>query len=292
MKKWLLSLSLVSTLGLAACSNEAASNNEENTDPADQTEQADNSQAEAGTATEGQEASEESTATRSDEPAELNYYVTEDEAFVLPKDSADVPEDSQIALLTFDDAPHPAGDTMKIAETLNAHDLKAIFFVNSMYLEGDENEENRQIIKDIYDMGHEIGNHTHTHANLQTVSEEVQKEEIEKTNTIVEEITGERPRFFRAPHGAMTDYAYSVLDSEGNQNMMWTFGYDWMDEYQEANALADVMVNTELLANGSNLLLHDRTWTADALDDIIVGIEERGFTFIDPAEIDHEGANE
>lgn len=292
MKKWLLSLTLVSALGLAACSNEAASNTDENTDQADQTEQADNSQAEAGTEAENQEVSEESTATRSDEPAELNYYVTEDEAFVLPKDSADVPEDSQIALLTFDDAPHPAGDTMKIAETLNNHDLKAIFFVNSMYLEGDENEENRQIIKDIYEMGHEIGNHTHTHANLQTVSEEVQKEEIEKTNQIVEEITGERPRFFRAPHGAMTDYAYSVLDSEGNQNMMWTFGYDWMDEYQDANALAEVMVNTELLANGSNLLLHDRTWTADALDDIIVGIEERGFTFIDPAEIDHEGANE
>ena len=51
------------------------------------------------------------------------------------------------------------------------------------------------------------------------------------------------------------------------------------------DALADIMVNTEHLSDGANLLMHDREWTADALKDIVEGLRAKGYDLIDPATI-------
>ena len=67
--------------------------------------------------------------------------------------------------------------------------------------------------------------------------------------------------------------------------MNWSYGYDWEKQYMEAAALADIMVNTELLRDGANLLMHDREWTADALKDIVEGLRAKGYELIDPATI-------
>ena len=50
--------------------------------------------------------------------------------------------------------------------------------------------------------------------------------------------------------------------------------------------LADIMVNTELLTvMALILLMHDREWTAEALQDIVEGLRAKGYDFIDPATI-------
>ena len=67
--------------------------------------------------------------------------------------------------------------------------------------------------------------------------------------------------------------------------MNWSYGYDWEKKYMEATALTDIMVNTELLRDGSNLLMHDRQWTADALKGIVEGLRAKGYELIDPATI-------
>src|SRR5699024_12827362 len=64
----------------------------------------------------------------------------------------------QVSLLTFDDAPDQYA--VDIAHTLKEHDVSAIFFVIVMYL---ESEEGKKRLKEIYDLGFEIGNHTQTH---------------------------------------------------------------------------------------------------------------------------------
>ena len=131
-------------------------------------------------------------------------------------------------------------------------------------------------------MGFEIANHTHTHAKLDDYSETDQREEIIKTNDIIEEAVGERPRFFRAPHGIMTDYARQVVADENMTWTNWSFGYDWEAEYQDSAALTDITLNTELLGNGANILMHDREWTAEAVPAIVDGLIEQGFTIVDP----------
>ena len=64
--------------------------------------------------------------------------------------------------------------------------------------------------------------------------------------------------------------------------MNWTFGYDFQPEYQDADALLDITLNTELLYNGANILMHDRAWTNEAIVPIAEGLREQEFTLIDP----------
>ncbi len=166
-----------------------------------------------------------------------------------------------------------------MAKTLKGLDAQAIFFVNGHFIATDEK---KAILKEIYDMGFMIGNHTMTHPNLKTISEAEQREEIIGVNDLVEEVTGERPKFFRAPFGVNTDYSKALAIEEGMLLMNWSYGYDFEREYMTKEKIADIMVNTELLRNGSNLLMHDREWTADAMEDIVNGLRDKGYEILDP----------
>jgi peptidoglycan/xylan/chitin deacetylase (PgdA/CDA1 family) len=140
-------------------------------------------------------------------------------------------------------------------------------------------------MKKIHDLGFVIGNHTKTHANLKQISEGQQKEEILTVSDTVEEVIGERPVFFRAPYGVNTEFSKALAKEDGMLLMNWSFGYDWEKKYMDADGLADIMVNTELLRDGANLLMHDREWTADALEKIVLGLRQKGYEFVDPSTI-------
>lgn len=183
----------------------------------------------------------------------------------------------QVVLLTIDDAPeHYAVD---MARTLKELDAPAIFFVNGHFL---ESEEDQQKLKDIHDMGFAIGNHTYSHANLRDLSEDDQREEIVRVNDMVEEITGEAPLFFRSPYGVNTDYASDLVEELGMTLMNWTYGYDWEPDYRTKETIAHIMVHADELGNGANLLMHDREWTAEALKEIVSGLRDKGYDFVDP----------
>lgn len=217
---------------------------------------------------------DESTEAENDhEEVTFKYEVNPTTQAIVPIDENDNP---QVALLTFDDAPD--GYALEIAEILEEHNAPAIFFVNGMYLESDEGKE---ALKTIHEMGFEIGNHTYTHVNLQQSSEEVQKEEILSTSDLIEEITGVRPRFFRAPFGVNSEYSKELVKDEGMTLMNWTFGYDWESEYQNAEALAEITLSTPHLSNGANILMHDRSWTKDALPQIIEGLRDQDYELLD-----------
>ncbi|MDC3416528.1 polysaccharide deacetylase family protein [Aquibacillus salsiterrae] len=213
-----------------------------------------------------------------DEPEEAEIiepkYQLTDYWSVKPID--DAPE--QVVLLTIDDAPDKYA--LQMATTLKELNAKAIFFVNGHFL---NTEEKKEVLKQIYDMGFPIGNHTINHQSLPDLSEQQQREEIVKLNDIVEEVTGERPKFFRAPFGQNTEFSTKLAAEENMLLMNWSFGYDWEKDYQSEEAIADIMINTELLGNGSNLLMHDREWTAKALDKIVKGLRDKGYTMVDPA---------
>ncbi|WP_308017464.1 polysaccharide deacetylase family protein [Alkalihalobacillus deserti] len=188
--------------------------------------------------------------------------------------------DDQVILLTIDDAPDQY--SVVIAEKLKELGAGAIFFVNGHFLKSEE-EQNK--LKVIHELGFEIGNHTMNHPNMSDLSEENQKREIIELNDLIEEIIGERPKFYRAPFGVNTDESRAIVGQEGMIFMNWTYGYDWEQEYQDAEALAKIMVESPLLSNGANLLMHDRKWTAEAIENIVIGLRERGYEPIDPREI-------
>ena len=184
---------------------------------------------------------------------------------------------SKVVLLTIDDAPDTYA--LEMAKTLEKLNVNAIFFVNGHFLETDEEKE---VLKQIYDKGFMIGNHTYSHDDLQTLTEEEQKEEILTVNEQVESIIGEKPIFFRAPFGHNTDYSKQLVEDENMVLMNWTYGYDWDEKYMNKEAITDIMINSEFLNHGANLLMHDREWTNEALEDIVLGLQEKGYEMADP----------
>ncbi|MCT8139090.1 polysaccharide deacetylase family protein [Anaerobacillus sp. CMMVII] len=210
--------------------------------------------------------------------AEVPRYLLQSDHTIKPADDFG---NEQVVLLTIDDAPNRY--SVEMATLLKEKNINAIFFVNGHFI---NNEAGREKLKAIYEMGFEIGNHTMYHPNLRGLSEEKQRQEIVELNDLIEEITGERPRFFRAPFGVNTDVSRRVVTEEGMQWMNWTYGYDFEKDYMQKDALAEIMVNTNLLRPGANLLMHDHEWTLEALPLIIEGLVEKGYGFVDPKAIE------
>ncbi|MFC0558766.1 polysaccharide deacetylase family protein [Halalkalibacter alkalisediminis] len=186
----------------------------------------------------------------------------------------------QIVLITIDDAPDQY--SVELAEKLKKLDAGAIFFVNGHFL---KSEEDRNKLRNIHELGFVIGNHTMNHPNMSHLSKEEQEKEIIELNNLIEEIIGERPKFYRAPFGVNTEESKAIVEQEGMISMNWTYGYDWETEYQNAEALAEIMVNTPLLINGANLLMHDRKWTVEAIDEIVTGLRDKGYEPVNPLKI-------
>ncbi|WP_245830922.1 polysaccharide deacetylase family protein [Sediminibacillus massiliensis] len=284
MKKYLF-MTLLGLFILSACSNAADSSTETDSEElsnANEVKEEDSDKSNDGEVeTSGQpdelDVEEEQEEQEEQESPEVEispkYELTENWRVKPLEDGVD----EQVVLLTIDDAPDE--HALQMAETLNELDAGAIFFVNGHFL---DTEEEKDTLRKIHEMGFLIGNHTFNHQALGEVDEQTQKEEIIKLNDLIEDIIGERPKFFRAPHGQNTDYSKKLAEEEGMLLMNWSYGYDWNEEYMTKEAIADIMVNTELLGNGANLLMHDREWTANALEDIVKGLRNKGFEPIDP----------
>ena len=275
MRKNLLYISLFALLLLSACSEEAEIKQPASNAVGSETDDLEN----AADFEETDDGEEE--VVKEDMEEEQSANVVENPLYVLnPKTYSIEPindADPKVVLLTIDDAPDKRA--LDMAKTLKEMNVPAIFFVNGHFITTDEKKE---IVKEIHEMGFMIGNHTKTHANLKSLTEEEQQEEIISVNDIVEEVTGEKPKFFRAPFGSNTDYSRNLAEQEGMLLMNWSYGYDFVKDYMTKESITDIMINTELLRNGSNLLMHDREWTADALGDIVNGLRGKGYEFVDP----------
>ncbi|WP_227395661.1 polysaccharide deacetylase family protein [Jeotgalibacillus aurantiacus] len=274
--KYLVPAAVTAVLLTAACSSEEASTTEETNTSEEALETVQTEDVEsAGEQTEQTEQAPEETEALQEEPEMTEPQYEINPAIWTVEPLSDAP--SNVVLLTIDDAPDQYA--VEMAHTLKEKDAPAIFFVNGHFLDTPEEE---AMLKEIHELGFPIGNHTYSHPNLRDLTEEEQREEIVSLSDRVEEIIGERPVFFRAPFGANTDFSEQLAAQEGMVLMNWTYGYDWEADYQHAAALQDIMVNTEFLTNGANLLMHDREWTNEALPGIVDGLRGKGYDIVDP----------
>jgi len=181
--------------------------------------------------------------------------------------------------LTFDDGPSPY--TGRVLDILRARGVKATFF-----LCGENAERYPELVRRIRAEGHEIGNHTYSHPYLYLMSRERIAAEIDRTQDVVEKITGRRPRLFRPPFGVRWFTLWPLLRQRGLTMVMWS---DWA---HDADTDADGIARGTLarLAPGAIILLHDgfetrapaevdRSATVRALPAIIAGARRAGYTF-------------
>ncbi len=177
--------------------------------------------------------------------------------------------------LTFDDGPSKA-NTEAILAVLKEYNIKATFFVI-----GENAEKDPDRIRSIFDAGHEIGNHSYSHIYISKVSENTLRQEIQKTENILTEITGVRPRVFRPPGGFYNDASLAIVESMGYECVLWSVDTrDWSMPKSDT-----VVSQVELNASeGDIILFHDledkRLPTAKALKRIIPYLIENGYEFV------------
>ena len=102
--------------------------------------------------------------------------------------------DSMKVALTFDDGPDPRY-TGAILDTLRSRGVKATFFVV-----GRQAEAYPVLLRRIVREGHEVGNHTFTHPNLERTSALVTRLELITTGRLLETILDRRTALFRPPY--------------------------------------------------------------------------------------------
>lgn len=204
-------------------------------------------------------------------------YMMNENYIIIPKDEE---ANKKVILLTFDDGPKEEDMVSKMLEVLAKHEAYAIFFVNGYRV-----EQNPELLQMIYNAGHAIGNHSWDHINLREQNEETIDQQVEKVQTIVKELTGEAPMFFRPPHGAGNDYLKEKVKEEGMLYMTWsTSPEDWVKENQTAEMI--VKNTLERVHSGANLLMHELPWTVEALDDLLTELDEAGYSFVHPKAIE------
>ncbi|MBD0741786.1 polysaccharide deacetylase family protein [Streptomyces sp. CBMA152] len=125
-------------------------------------------------------------------------------------------------VLTFDDGPDPRY-TPEILRTLREHDVRAMFFVC-----GEMATDNRDLLREMYDDGHVVGNHSWTHPLLIKMSYDAVHDEMARTSEVIDDVLGERPQWFRAPYGAWNRDSFRIGAELGMEPMGWTVDtLDW-----------------------------------------------------------------
>jgi peptidoglycan-N-acetylglucosamine deacetylase len=187
--------------------------------------------------------------------------------------------DEPVVFLTFDDGPNP-GVTERILTVLEREDVPATFFMVGKYV-----ARYRNTARTVAGSGHEIGNHTYSHAKLHRAGPRRVAEEVGRTHQTIADVTGYVPRSFRAPHGYRGPFVSRALAPYQYQVFGWTIGV-WDSACPGARQIS-VRVR-QRLRPGAIVLLHDgdgydargnRWQTAAALRGIIVEARAAGYRF-------------
>lgn len=179
------------------------------------------------------------------------------------------------------DACWGASFTPEILKILQDHDLKTTFFLTGFWV-----EKYPEMVQKIADEGHEIGNHTYSHPHLNTLGEEEIKEELEKVNKMIFELTAQKPDLFRPPFGEYNNKVVSTAEKAGYRPIQWSIdSLDW----QELGKEPMVERVTSLLHPGAIVLFHNNAlYTVEALPEIIASIQEQGYQIIPISELLYE----
>ncbi len=200
-----------------------------------------------------------------------------------------VEREGKYVSLTFD-AAWGNEDTQQLIDILGKDNIKATFFVVGQWA-----EKYPESVKALHDAGHEVMNHSSTHAHFPTLSPERIKADISSCNDKVEAVTGVRPILFRPPFGDYDDKVINTLRDMGMYTIQWDVdSLDW----KEIPASEIISRVTKKIRPGSIVLFHNAAkHTPEALPAILDWLKENGYEAVkvsdliikDNFRIDHTG---
>jgi peptidoglycan/xylan/chitin deacetylase (PgdA/CDA1 family) len=148
--------------------------------------------------------------------------------------------------LTFDDGPN-VGATPRIMQILDDAHVQGTFFIIGKALDKEP-----QIVRDLYDHGHLLGNHSYHHDQWRWL--DPRYPELQRTQDAFERNLGTCPVWFRPPHGDKTPMMERVVHEHDMRMAMWDDSYkDWATD--NASLVAEKILAK--VRPGSIIDLHD-----------------------------------
>ncbi len=173
--------------------------------------------------------------------------------------------------LTFD-ATYGDNQTYELLEILRNNDIKATFFLSGIWLINYP-----ELARAIATEGHEIANHSYTHPHMTLISLPEIRNQIVRTDALINNVTGLGSYLFRPPYGEYNQAILNELASLGYVTIMWTIDtLDWKNPGADA-IVTRVVENAE---PGSIVLMHQSAPdTLAALQTMITKLREKGYEF-------------
>lgn len=188
-----------------------------------------------------------------------------------------VEREDKVITVSFD-ASWGGDKTLKILDLLDQYNAKATFFLVGIWV-----DKYPELVKEIAARGHEIGNHSDSHAHFTQISDSKIRQELDSCSDKIEALTGVRPTLFRPPYGDYNSKVITVVRDEGYEAVQWSVdSLDWKNRGVE-----DLVKRaTNNIQPGDIILFHnDSDFIVDALPAILSYYQEQGFTMIPAKDI-------
>ncbi|MEI8200431.1 MAG: polysaccharide deacetylase family protein [Eubacteriales bacterium] len=174
------------------------------------------------------------------------------------------------------DAGYDTGYANQIMDVLYNQGIKATFFVTKSYIKN-----NPDIVRRMVNDGHAVANHTVSHSNLATLTDEEIRQEYKGVEDEFTLVTGASlTKCIRPPMGNYSERSLYVTSQLGYKTVFWSIAYkdydtDNQPTYDEAMAIVQNNYH-----DGAIFLLHIASKTdADALNDMILFLKAQGYRF-------------
>ena len=182
-----------------------------------------------------------------------------------------VQRDEPLVALTFNCA-WEENDIPQLLDLLEKEKIKATFFLVGQWIERYPDS-----VRQIAAAGHEIGNHSYSHVDFVGAGEDVIRQQMEKTDALIQDLTGSAPTLARVPSGSYDSRVIRLLRQQGYEVIQWDVdSVDW--QRPPADEITERILNK--VQNGSIVLFHSgAATTLEALPDVIAGLREKGYRF-------------
>ena len=160
-------------------------------------------------------------------------------------------KEKKFIYLTFDEG-YEAGYTPQLLNTLKENQVKATFFITAHFVNSQPD-----LVKQMIEEGHIVGNHTVNHKSMPELSEEQIQKEVMELHQVINEKFNYEMKYIRPPKGEYSERSLQTTNQLGYTTVMWSFAYeDWNEDKQPDEAVA----KKKILDNLHERRNHVITW--------------------------------
>lgn len=185
-----------------------------------------------------------------------------------------VEDGSKYVALTFDDGPSPRC-TPQLLDGLKARNVHATFFVVGCQVVKDPD-----IVERMAAEGHQVGNHSYDHKELDKLSVREAAEDMAKNDALLHRLLGAGDYWVRPPYGLLSEEERQALTVPV---IGWSVDTeDWKSK--NAEKILDILYRQ--ISDGDIILLHDRYLNSvSAALQAIDHLQQQGYHFVTVSEL-------